>query len=125
MTIKDFLKDYAKKFPDKVNENFLSDTDSLAFDYVDGTITFYDHYSGKVTGWGGDNSCDFYDTLEYQYIWAEMLQHEPKFMKFMADYKMNHENLMVLIIKWRDGSEEIGKQEIECNFTFYEMLDET
>ena len=123
-TIKDFLQGYADKFPEKINRNFLVETDTLTFDYADGLITFFNHYGNNVTGSGGDNSCDFYDTQEYQYIWAELLQHEPKFMKFMDEHKLDHENLMVLIVRWRDNSEEIGKQEVECDFTFYEMLDE-
>lgn len=135
-TIKDFLEEYTKLFPKKINFgnncDFINKTNMLTFDYADGLITFFNHGVDDntlediydITGSGGDNSCNFYDTQEYQYIWAELLQKEPKFIKFMSDHQINHENLMVLVVKWQDLDEEIGKQEIECNFTFYENLPE-
>lgn len=109
---------------------FLEKTRQITFDYADGLITFFrkietdsPHIEYEVTGWGGNNA-NMLSEEDYQFIWAELLEHQSKFMTFLNQHNLNHRNLMTVIINWNNPEEEIGKQEVECNFTFYEMLDE-
>lgn len=136
-TIKDFLRQYAEKFPEKIYkgevDKFLNETNEITFDYADGLITFF-HYKREsselsteeryyVTAEGGNNGY-MINEPEYQFIWAALLEREPKFMEFMSDHDFAHDDLMTLIVSWRNCEEEIGKQEIEVRFNFYEWLEE-
>ena len=134
MTIRDFLRQYAKRFPDKINfgdtEKFIEKTNMITFDYADGLITFFEHKVSDsilddiyvVTGSGGNNGC-MLNEPEHQFVWATLLEHEPKFMNFYKEHFFAVEEFMNIIISWENNDEEIGNQDIECKFTFYEGKD--
>ena len=134
MTIRDFLRQYAERFPDKINygdkETFIEKTNMITFDYADGLITFFIHSVDDntyedlydITGSGGNNGY-MLNEPEHQFIWAALLEHEPKFMNFYKEHNFAVEEMMDIIISWENSDEEIGNQDIECNFTFYEGKD--
>lgn len=129
-TIKDFLTEYANKFPEKIHNKkaFINKTTEISFDYADGLISFYYYENNKreslvITGDGGNNGYMLKEP-EYEFIWDALLKREPKFMAFLKNHNLQHEDLMAIFVSWYDVYEEIGKQEINCNFSFYEDLED-
>ena len=136
MTMKDFLKQYAEKFPDKISfgdvNTFINETNEITFDYADGLIIFFHHGVNAqtledfciVTGSGGNNGCMF-EEPDYMFVWEKVLYNEPKFMDFINEHYLGYDSLMTVIIRWHLDNEvqEIGNEDIECNFSFYEGKD--
>jgi len=139
MKVREFLENYAKRYPEHIKDpdTFITATNAITIDYADGIFTFFEKTfkptaenpnifaaDYRLTGKGGHNGCILEDE-EYYYLWDNIIGTSPKFMAWYTKHGFGHHDFMVINIEFNNTpEEELGRQDVEANFFFYEGIEE-
>lgn len=139
MKVREFLRNYAEKFPEQIPdvETFVTTTNNITIDYVDGVFSFYEKDFKPspenpgiqvpeyiLTGAGGHNGCILEDE-DYYYLWDNFIGTSPKFMEWYTKHGLGHHDFMVINVEFNNTeTEELGRQDIEAAFFFYEGVED-
>lgn len=139
MKIREFLRNYAEKFPEQIPdiESFVNTTNNITIDYADGVFSFYEKSfkqsldnpanwvpAYRLTGAGGHNGCILEDE-DYYYLWDNFIGACPKFNEWYVKHGLGHQDFMVIDVNFNNTAvEELGRQEVEASFVFYEGMED-
>ena len=128
MTVKAFLAEYARRFPENIDngdvERFIKDTDYVVFDYIDGVFGFW-HRDGKSTSLlenedhtaNGGNNGYMLDRDDYQFVLNELLMRNKHFKEWSEEHELDSNEYMVIEVIL--DKPEVEKSEISATFSFY------
>lgn len=124
MTPKNFLKEFAKRYPKGIEDEkkFLTKTNNLYVDYADGVFGFgyrdpEDSDKYEYFGGGGKNTGDIFSDDEYIFLWEELIAPNGReFLNWIKDRSLS-EDLMKVVA--HIDLEKNLISEINCNFYFY------